>query len=113
MGHANKTGKSEAASFLDNLIGEPLTFGSMIENIRETDGYSLADLSKKLGVARGHICDIEKGRRGVSPERAAKWAKTLGYPIALFVKLALQAELDRADIKLEVDVRETKKRKAA
>ena len=32
-----------------------------------------------LGVSRSHICDIEKGRKVVSPERAAKWANVLGY----------------------------------
>ena len=104
MGTKSKKGptKSDAMRFLDDLIGEPLTFGSMLESIREADGYSLATMAKKLGVARGHVCDIEKGRRGVSPERAAKWAKKLGYPIALFVQLALQAQLDEAGIKMRV-----------
>jgi antitoxin HigA-1 len=105
--------KSKAMKFLDDLIGEPITFGSMLETIRETDGYSLATISKKLGVTRGHVCDVEKGRRGVSAERAMKWAKALGYSPTLFVKHALQDELDRAGILLEVDVRDPKKRKAA
>ena len=114
MAHATKkTGKSNAMRFLDDLIGEPLTLGSLLETIRETDEYSFATMAKKLGVARGHVCDVEKGRRGLSPERAVKWARALGYPEAQFVRLALQNALDRAHIKLEVDVRVMKKRKAA
>jgi len=40
----------------------------------------------------------------VSPERAAKWAKALGYPEALFVKLAVQSELDAAGLKYRVEI---------
>ena len=48
--------------------------------------------------------DSEKGRRAVSADRAARWARTLGYPDVLFVKLAIQAELDAAGIKLKIEV---------
>jgi plasmid maintenance system antidote protein VapI len=97
--------KSAAMRALDKMIGEPLTFGSMINTIRETDEYTLRTLAKKLGVSIGHVCDVEKGRRGVSPERAAKWARALGYPEALFVKLALQSALDAAGLKYSVELK--------
>jgi len=35
---------------------------------------------KRLGVSKSHLCDLEKGRKTVSPERAARWAQILGYP---------------------------------
>jgi hypothetical protein len=41
----------------------------------------------------------------VSVERAAAWAKLLGYDPGQFVELALQAELDAAGIKLKVSVK--------
>jgi plasmid maintenance system antidote protein VapI len=85
--------------------GGPLTFGALVRSIRETDEHTLEDLAKRLGVSRAHLCDIEKGRRAVSAERAARWARTLGYAEALFVKLAMQAELDAAGIKLKIDVK--------
>jgi antitoxin HigA-1 len=100
-----KSRKSDAMRFLDKLIGKPLTFGGMLQTIRETDGHTLAAMAKKLGVTRGHICDIEKGRRGVSPARAAKWAKVLGYPAALFVQLALQAQVDEAGLGYRIEVK--------
>ena len=97
-----KQKKSDAMKFLDGLAGGPLTFGSLIETIRETDDYTLASMSKKLGVSRANLCDIQKGRKGVSLERAAKWARLLGYPESQFVALALQAEIDAAGLKYSV-----------
>ena len=40
----------------------------------------------------------------VSPERAAAWAKVLGFPATVFVKLALQEQLDKAGVKMNVQV---------
>jgi transcriptional regulator with XRE-family HTH domain len=57
-----------------------------------------------LGVSRSHICDVEKGRKVVSAERAAKWAKILGYSDIQFVRLALQDQLDKAGVKMNVKV---------
>jgi|SRR5690348_13177588 len=96
--------KSAAVKYLEQLRGGPLTFGVMLRSIRECDERTLEDVAKRLRVSRSHLCDIEKGRRGVSAERAARWARTLGYDQALFVKLAMQAELDAAGIKLKIDV---------
>lgn len=96
--------KSAAVKYLEKLRGAPLTFGALLHSIRETDEHTLEDLAKRLGISRSHLCDIEKGRRAVSAERAARWAHALGYPEALFVRLAMQAELDAAGIKLRVDI---------
>jgi antitoxin HigA-1 len=99
-----KEKKSATMKYLEKLRGGPLTFGALIHSIRETDEHTLEDLAKRLGVSRSHLCDIEKGRRVVSADRAARWARTLGYPEALFVKLAMQAELDAAGIKLRIEI---------
>jgi hypothetical protein len=40
----------------------------------------------------------------VSPERAAAWAKILGYSDIQFVRLALQDQLDKAGVKMSVTV---------
>jgi len=40
----------------------------------------------------------------VSPERAATWAKILGYSDIQFVRLALQDQLDKAGVKMNVQV---------
>jgi transcriptional regulator with XRE-family HTH domain len=110
---STKKKATNARAVLDELIGEPLSFGSMLATIRETDGYTFETLARRLGASRSHLCDIEKGRRGVSSDRAARWAKLLGYPEAVFVQLALQAELDNAGIKYTVELRAGRKRNAA
>ena len=89
--------------YLEKIRGRPLTFGAMLRSVRQNDEHTLVALARRFGVSRSHLCDIEKGRRGVSAERAARWARVLGYPEALFVKLAMQAELDAAGIKLKID----------
>lgn len=93
----------EATDFLEALVGKP-SFGRMLRSIREGEERSLAAFAKQLGISRTNLSDIELGRRGVSVERAAAWAKLLGYHEGQFVQLALQAELDAAGIKLKVDV---------
>jgi transcriptional regulator with XRE-family HTH domain len=91
-----------AQQVLDELRGGPLTFGAMLRSLRMCDELTLAEFSKKLDISVAHLCDVEKGRRAVSAKRAARWAKLLGHPVQLFVQLALQSELDEANIKLKV-----------
>ena len=69
--------KSDAIQFLESLVGE-LTFGGLIEAMRQAEEMSQVDFAKKLGISKQHLCDIEKGRKFVSPERAAKFAKDTG-----------------------------------
>lgn len=95
--------KSKTAKILEEIVG-PLTFGRVVWARRLGDELTLEALASKLGVSRGHLCDIEKGRRSVSPERAARWAKLLGESESVFVELALQAELDAAGLKYRVTV---------
>jgi len=64
------------------LTGGPLTFGKMLQAVRDGDELTLEVFAKRIGVSRQSLCDIEKGRKGVSPERAARWARLLGYPEA-------------------------------
>ena len=93
----------EAVGFLEKIVGKP-SLGRTLRSIREGEGASLAAFAKQLGIARTNLSDIELGRRGVSVERAAAWAKLLGYHEGQFVRLALQAQLDEAGLKLRVDV---------
>jgi transcriptional regulator with XRE-family HTH domain len=97
-------GSVDAAPFLDDLIGEVETFGSYLAAIREGEGLSQVEFAAKLGVSKSHLCDIEKGRKLVSADRAARFAEILGYLPASFVELALQDLLNRAGLDLRVAV---------
>lgn len=95
---------SKAMTTMENMIGGPLTLGDMLLAIREGEGWSQEELGSRLDVSRGHICDIEKGRRSISPGRAARWARILGYSESQMVRLALQAQVDAATLELRVEV---------
>jgi transcriptional regulator with XRE-family HTH domain len=103
---ANKTTKKSAAvRLLEKLSGGPLTLGRAIEAARKCEELSQDACARRLGISKSHLCDIEKGRKSVSPERAARWARLLGYPEPTFVRLAIQAGLDAAGLKHQVDIR--------
>jgi transcriptional regulator with XRE-family HTH domain len=97
--------RREASKFLETLMGGPLTLGAALSGLRESDDRSLAEFAKLLGVSRAHLCDIEQGRRAVSPERAARFAHALGQNEAQFVRLALQDQIRGAGLRLTVEVK--------
>ena len=100
-----KTKKSDAIGFLESLTKGPITFGGLIEAIRQGEEMTQPEFARRLGISKSHLNDIEKGRKAVSPERAAKFAKVLGYSKERFVALSLQAQVDSAGLKLRVDVK--------
>lgn len=97
-----KAKKSDAIKFLEELRGGPLTFGAMVRSIRETDELTQEEVALKVRVSKQHVSDVENGRKKVSIERAARWAKALGYPPASFVRLVAQEEIDAVGVKLRV-----------
>ncbi|MEO5969968.1 MAG: helix-turn-helix transcriptional regulator [Bdellovibrionia bacterium] len=100
-----KKPKSTAVKTLERITGGPLTLARLIQSIRLGEEMTLAEFAEQLSISRQHLCDIEKGRKVVSPERAAKFATLLGYSKEQFVGLALQALLDEADLPLKVEVK--------
>lgn len=96
--------KSQAIKFLEKASGGPLTFARLIESIRLADEIPQIEFALKLGISKSHLCDIEKGRKSVSPERAAKFANILGYSVEQFVRLALQEQITKAGLNLKVDI---------
>jgi transcriptional regulator with XRE-family HTH domain len=99
-----KSKKSDAIRFLEGITGGPLTFGKLLEAIRLGEEVSQVQFAKKLGISKAHLCDLEKGRRSVSPGRAAKFAKALAHSPERFVKLCVQDQLDEAGLKLRVEI---------
>lgn len=100
-----KKTKSETLKFLEGLSGGPLTFGKLLEAVRLGENMSQVTFAKKLRISRAHLCDIEKGRRFVSPERAAKFAKILGYSEKRFIKLSLQDQINRAGLDYDIEIK--------
>jgi len=103
--------KSKTKEFLENLIGNPLSVGELLWSIRKGEELSMADFAEQLGISRSHLNDIEKGRKPVSPQKAAEYARSLGYSEQQFIRLALQDMLNRNELDYTVGV--TKSRKGA
>ena len=98
------TQKTDALKFLSKLTGGPVTINKLLWAIRSGEELSQPKFAKILGISRSHLNDIEKGRKLVSAERAARFAKALGYSEDRFVELALQAIVDQLGLKLKVKV---------
>jgi DNA-binding XRE family transcriptional regulator len=99
-----KSKDSSERKYLEGLLGRPLTFGMAVESLRARDELSQTTFAKKLGVSRQYLCDVEKGRRLVSPEQAARFAKVFGHPTEVLVQLALQDAVREGGLKLRVKV---------
>lgn len=96
--------KSNARRLLEKTLDSSLTIGELLNSIRLGEEMTQEEFAKLLGISKSHLCDIEKGRKVVSAERAYSFAVTLGYSEKQFVKLALQHVLDISGIELKVDV---------
>ena len=98
------TRNSATIRFLEKVTGGRVTLGQFLEAVRLGEEMTQPELAKKLGISKSHLNDIEKGRKAVSPDRAARFAKVLGYSEARLVTLALQDLVNRGGLKLLVAV---------
>ncbi len=90
--------KSESRKFLEKHTTAPLSIGRILSSTRLAEEISQIAFAKQLGISVTHLCDIEKGRKTVSPERAVKFAKILGLSEKQFVRVALQDGLNKAGL---------------
>ncbi|MEO5760774.1 MAG: helix-turn-helix transcriptional regulator [Vicinamibacteria bacterium] len=63
---------------------------------------SQAEFARVLGISKSHLSDLECGRKAISPDRAARFARALELSEAQFVRLALQDIVDRAGLRFKV-----------
>ena len=97
--------KSKSMKYLENITGGSLSLKELLYAIRLGDEMSQVEFSKKLKISKSHLCDIEKGRKNISVERAVYFAKILKYSEDQFVKLALQDQLSSAGLAYSVDLK--------
>jgi DNA-binding XRE family transcriptional regulator len=91
----------------------PLTFGVFLRAARGSLDLTQTEMAENLGIAKGTLCDIEKGRQLVSPALAVKIARMAGLSEAMAVQACLQDQLKKARISLDVDLVVKKRRKAS
>ena len=88
---------------LERRLGK-LTVGEFLHAWRTSEEMSLKDFGKLIGLSVGNLCDIEKGRKGVSPEKAQRIAKALGLPPALLIRLSIEESLLSVGLKYRVEI---------
>jgi transcriptional regulator with XRE-family HTH domain len=96
---------------IEKITGTKLTLGKLLLAIREADNISQVDFAHKLKITRSHLCDIEHGRKSVSPKLAAKYAEILSYSKEQFIRLALQDLVDREGLNVQVEITAKGRRK--
>lgn len=94
--------QKSATQELEEIMGGPLTLGDSLRAMRECSELSQVKCAELLAISRSHLCDVEKGRKIVTPEKAHQWATALAYPPTVFVQLALQAQFDRLGLNYTV-----------
>lgn len=90
-------------TILEKELG-PISFGMFLKAARTSLDLGQAEMAKQLGIAKGTLCDIEKGRQLVSVTLARKIAKKAGLSEKLAIKACLQDQLNKAKVNLKVDV---------
>ena len=82
-----------------------MTLGLFLKALREADEVSQISFAKRLKISRANLCDLEKERKLVSPERAARFARILKVPETALVRLALQDLLRAAHLDYRVELK--------
>jgi transcriptional regulator with XRE-family HTH domain len=89
---------------LEKRLGKR-TVAAFLRSWRMSNEFSQVAFAKKLGISRANLCDIEMGRKGVSPEKAAEIAKVLGYSAKLLVEMSIEESLAAAGLKYSVSLK--------
>ena len=65
---------------------------------------SQKEFAALIGISAANLCDIEKGRKGVSIYKATEIAKKIGYSPTILVQLALQEQIEASGLNFKVKV---------
>lgn len=89
---------------LESELG-PLSFGMFMRVSRNSLGYTQQEMADLLGIARGTLCDIEKGRQFVSVEFATKVAKKAGLSGMMAVEACFVDQIRKSNLNYQVKVK--------
>jgi len=89
---------------LEKRLGK-MSVGGLLRTWRLSEGVSQKAFAEQIGITPANLCDIENGRKGVSPAKAHEIAQRIGYSSTVLVKVAIEESLSNAGLDYEVDVR--------
>lgn len=79
-----------------------LYLGLFLKSHRLGEELSQSQMAKVLGISKQRLSDIENSRGNVSIKLCQKFAKKLDLPAEWLVKLAIQEQLNKANLALKV-----------
>ena len=82
----------------------PLTFAMFMRVARNSLDLTQEEFAKRLGISRGNVCDIEKGRQLVSTQLAVKVARRAGLSERQALQACLQDQVRKAGSDAKVAV---------
>jgi len=103
------TKKSYGLESLNKKLGS-ITVGIFLRSWRESEENTQQEFAKILNMSSANLCDIEKGRKGVSPQKAAEIAEIIGYSPTVLIELALKEQLKDAGLAYEVTITPSSKK---
>ena len=89
---------------LEGRLGKR-TVSAFLRSWRLSQEMSQSAFALKLGMSRANLCDIEMGRKGVSPEKVAQIAKIIGYSVNVLVEMAIEEQLAASGLKFTVSLK--------
>lgn len=81
------------------------TLRAFLRDWRLTHEMSQTEFARMVEMSRANLCDIEKGRKGVSPEKAAKIAEIVGYSVHVLVEMAIEEQLEASGLRFSVSLK--------
>jgi DNA-binding XRE family transcriptional regulator len=94
----------KANEIFKNLYGH-VTFGEMLNSMRHSEDLTQKDFAKKLNISQQDLCDIEKGRKNISIERAVQFAELLNDSPEVFAEYVIQDQLYRAGLNCKINIK--------
>ena len=94
----------KANDLFKELYGH-VSFGEMLSSIRYSEGATQKNFAKKLKISQQDLCDIEKGRKNISMERAVQFAQLLNDSPEVFAEYVIQDQLYRAGLNCTIKVK--------
>lgn len=91
----------KARVVLNEILG-PVSFGQFINSFRLSFELTQVQFALKLKISKQELCDIEKGRKLVSVDRAVDFARRLKHSEKLFAKYVIEDQLRKSGLNLRV-----------
>ena len=83
-----------------------LNVSELLRSWRLCEGLSQRQFAHRLGISAQNLCDIEKGRKGISIDKAHEIATIIGYSAPVLIKMVIDEQIKEAGLKYRVELKQ-------